>query len=147
MAPNIPKYISSDTVFAAVRARFRKNDIGSIGCAVRASQTTKPMRSTAPTPHKKPRGAPGPRHKGADDLRTVPAEVVAVDDSPDEGEQTAADEAETGHVEAAVRAERLGQAEGCERDHDEADGHVQPEDPVPVESLGDGASDERADGD
>ena len=52
-----------------------------------------------------------------------------------------------GHVEPALGTVGLGQTERGQREHDQPDRHVEPEDPVPVEALGDGAADERADGD
>ena len=89
----------------------------------------------------------GPGHECRDDLGAAPAEVVAVDDAPHEGQQAGADQAEAGDVEAALRAVGLGQAEGGHRQDDEPDRDVEPEDPVPVEALRDGATDERTDGD
>ena len=76
-----------------------------------------------------------------------PAEVVAVDDAPHDREQAGADEAEARDVEPTFGAVALGQAQRGERHHDEADRHVEPEDPVPVEALGDGATDDRSDRD
>src|SRR6202035_5542321 len=54
---------------------------------------------------------------------------------------------EAGHVEAAVWTVALAQLAGGERDQQDADGDVDPEDPVPGDGLHDGAADERADGD
>ena len=82
-----------------------------------------------------------------DDLRAAPAEVVAVDDAPHEGQQAGADEAQARDVEPALGPVGLGQAGVGQRDDDEPDRHVEPEDPVPVEALGDRATDERPDGD
>ena len=45
----------------------------------------------------------GPGGERRDDLRAAPAEVVAVDDAPHEGQQAGADEAEARDVEAALR--------------------------------------------
>ena len=49
----------------------------------------------------------GADRQRADDLRVGPAELVAVDDAPDEGEQAGADEAEPDEVERAVGPVRL----------------------------------------
>ena len=48
MAPNMPKFMSSDAVLAAANARLRKKCMGSIGSFVRNSQTTKAARSRMP---------------------------------------------------------------------------------------------------
>ena len=66
---------------------------------------------------------------------------------PDDGEQAAGREGEAGQVEPTVRAVRLLQLPERERDQDEPEGHVQPEDPLPGDALHDRAADERAERD
>ena len=63
------------------------------------------------------------------------------------GQQAGADEAEARDVETALGAMALGQAQRRQRHDDQADRHVEPEDPVPVEAFGDGAADQRPDRD
>ena len=84
---------------AELKARMRKTPSGSIGWAVRASQARN-------AEQERDTGTDGP-----DDLGAGPAEVVAVDDAPHDGEEPGADEAEPGDVEPALRAVALGQAQ------------------------------------
>ena len=67
-------------------------------------------------------------------------------ETPDEPEQAAACECEAGQVERLVGAVALVERPR-EREQHETDRHVQPEDPLPVDSLDDGPTDERARGD
>src|SRR5262249_45138674 len=62
-------------------------------------------------------------------------------------EQTQAGQPQAGDVEIALGTERLIEPEEAEDDGDDADRHVEPEDPMPGDALGDRAADERADRD
>ena len=66
---------------------------------------------------------------------------------PDDGEQAAADEPEAGEVEAVDGPWVSVEAEERERDREQPDRDVDPEDPLPGEALGDRATDERPDRD
>ena len=67
---------------------------------------------------------------------------------PDQCQEPAADQGEAGQVEVERMDRRsLGQADAGERDQHDADGHVDPEDPVPVETFGDGAAHDGPEGD
>ena len=84
---------------------------------------------------------------GAGDAEARPAVLVAAHEAPDDAEQAGADEAEAGQVERAVGALGLREPPPGDGQQDEADGHVEPEDPLPGQALDDGAADDRADGD
>ncbi len=86
------------------------------------------------------------RHEGADDRRARPAVPVAVDDPPDQPEHAAAREREAREVECLVGPGRLTKLRR-QRQEDQPDRHVQPEDPLPGDAVDDGAADERAHGD
>src|SRR5207237_7009191 len=98
-----------------------------------------------------------PRHEGgedgksederADDLRRAPPDRVAADEAPDDPEQAGAREHEPAQVEPLGRAVGLVQPRQRERDEQQAEGPVEPEDPVPGDPADDGAADERAEGD
>ena len=127
----MPKYIASDAPLAAENARFRKNRSGSMGSFARASQATNADQQD------------GADRERRDDLRARPAVRVPVDETPDEPEHAAAGEHEPRQVERLVRAVALLEHER-QRQDDQADRHVQPEDPLPGDPIDDGAADERA---
>src|SRR5205085_9968397 len=81
----------------------------------------------------------------AEDLGARPTEIVAVDDAVHDDEQAGAGERQADDVEPALRTVCLLEAEVGEGHGDDADGYVEPEDPVPVETLRDRATDHRAD--
>src|SRR6266511_2272543 len=98
-----------------------------------------------------PEDEQGDQHRaGADrahDLETSPADAVTADEPPDDPEQTRAREPEAGQVELRARPPALVQAAPGERDQQQPDRDVEPEDPLPRHPLDDGAADERAERD
>ena len=127
--------MKNDATFAWLNVRLEKKRIGSIGSRARSSQMTNAATSTRAD------------RQGDDDLRARPALAVAADEAPDDAEEAGADEREPAQVEARARAARLVQAPPRERHEREADGDVDPEDPLPRQPLDHGAADERAEGD
>ena len=122
--------MKSDAPLAAENARSRKKRIGSIGSFVRSSQPTNAARITAPTtsepticglvqPSEFPFTRPQTRPSSPSPPRTTP-----------------------GTSSALVRAVRLAQLRR-EREQDQPDRDVQPEDPLPGDPFDDGAADER----
>ena len=85
-----------------------------------------------------------PQRKGRDDLRTCPAGVVRTYEAPDDPDQCDRDQGDTAEVERHTRPERLRQETHRQDAGSDADRDVDPEDPVPVESLGDRPADDRA---
>ena len=122
--------MKSEAPLAAENARSRKNRIGSIGSAARSSHATNAARNERTG------------HERGDDLRARPTVRVAVHEAPDDPEQSQPTEHHARHVERLVVAAGLAQLRG-EGEQDEADRHVQPEDPVPGDALDDRAADER----
>ena len=127
----MPKNMSSEAAFASEKAASRKKRIGSIGSSARSSQAT-----NAAVKHE-------PRAERDDDLRRRPPLPVAADERPHDAEQTGAHQAETGQVEPRCGAVGLRQPAERERDQQQPDRHVEPEDPLPRQALDDGAADER----
>ena len=123
------------------------------GCAVRGREG--PVAEEAHREHRLRRAAlPGDecreeccadRERG-DDRRARPAVAVSVDEPPDDPEQPSARQCEAGDVERLVRPGALAEKRR-EREQDDPDGDVQPEDPLPRDPVDDGAADERTHGD
>ena len=126
----MPKDIVSETTLVAAKARLRNRRSGSIG---RACAT--PRRGT----HEQ-EASDG---QGAEDLGRAPARAVPAHDAPDHAEQAARREHEPERVEAFARAVALGQEGARERQDDDPERDVQPEDPLPGDAVDDGAADER----
>ena len=84
---------------------------------------------------------------GAERGSRRPAIRVAARRGPHDAEQAAAREHEAAEVERHLRAAALGQAARHEQCGREADGDVDPEDPVPVEPLHEHASEQRSERD
>jgi hypothetical protein len=84
---------------------------------------------------------------GKDRLDAGPAELVAVDQAPHHGQQAAAREAQAGQIESSRWAAGLFEPERRQGDGDQADRYVDPEDPLPIQALGDRPTDERTDRD
>ena len=76
-----------------------------------------------------------------------PAHLPAFDEAPDQRGQTSRHKDQSRDVESGARAPALGQAQPRPDGGDDTDGNVDPEDPVPIELLSDGAADEGATGD
>ena len=74
-----------------------------------------------------------------------PGVAVGADEGVDDPEQTDRTEGQSRHVQAAGRPPRLLDPPD-DREDGQADGHVEPEDPLPGRPLGDGASDQRTEG-
>ena len=115
----------------AENARERKKRIGSIGA----------RRAQLPGDEGDQQRRAG--DEPADDLGAAPAREVAAHEAPDEPEHAAGDEHEPAQVERGVGAEALRQPRQRERHERQAERHVEPEDPLPGEALGDRAADER----
>src|SRR5262249_16687448 len=81
------------------------------------------------------------------DAEARPAVRVAAYQAPHDAEQADAREPQTPQGEAPVRPPRPPQLRVCERCENEADGHVEPEDPMPGDAVDDRAADERPDSD
>ena len=135
IAPKMPNVIARETPLVAANARLRKKRIGSIGAAVRSSCATNATSRAAPT-----------AIEPATSSEPQPARVAA-DDAVDDAEEAGAGERDAREVEPPRRAVALLQLAHGERGEDEADGHVEPEDPLPADALDDGAADERAERD
>jgi hypothetical protein len=76
-----------------------------------------------------------------------PAVVVPADHAEHDPEQPQARQDKAGQAQAARQAVALGEPDPREREHHDADRHVQPEDPLPGGALDHGAADQRPDGD
>ena len=116
-------------------ARFRKSRSGSIGASVRASQ---------PDEQREDQRAAGKR---PDDRERAPAVGVAAHDAVDDPEEPCRREHQPDRVEALARAAALHEEQARRRQHEQADRHVEPEDPLPGDAVDDGAADERAERD
>src|SRR5213078_174155 len=84
-----------------------------------------------------------PDRQRRDHLEAGPTGLVSAHQPPDESEGAAAHQREAGDVEAGVWAEALLHPGEYERDREQPDRHVDPEDPLPADSLDDGTADER----
>ena len=115
----------------AVNARERKKRIGSIGSGARSSHATNAAASTALATSE------------ATTSRLPQPGAVAAHESPHEPERRTRDEHETGDVDRRIRAVALADLAPGERDHEQAERDVDPEDPLPREALGDRAADDR----
>src|SRR4029078_1883970 len=71
---------------------------------------------------------------------------VPADEAPHDPEQPRARERDAWEIEPTGRAPALYETPQGKRDEDEADRHVEPEDPVPGDPLDDRAADERPEG-
>ena len=78
-----------------------------------------------------------------DDLGTGPADAGRAHQPEDEGERCAARQHEALEVDRRVGAAALRDPAADERERNEADGEVEPEDPAPVEARGDRAARDR----
>ena len=119
----------------AAKARERKKPSGTIGAGARHSQ---------PTNSAEQRGAGG---QGAGHLGAAPAGGVAAHQAPHHAEHAGRDERRAPGGRAAGGAVALAHPDGRDRRQHQPDRDVEPEDPVPVEALRDGAADQRPAGD
>src|ERR1041384_8257477 len=92
-------------------------------------------------------GLPGaehdPRRERGGDFRAGPAEAVGPDQGPDDAEGAAGGQQQSDGIEAGPRPSSRRDPGQDRRDHDQPDRDVQPEDPRPVQALGDRAADDR----
>ena len=130
----MPKLMSSDVRLAAEKARLRKKRSGTMGSRAR--------RSHQHEAHDQDDAG----DDGTGDAEARPAVLVAAHQAPDDAEQAGAHQGEAAQVERLVGALALGQAEEGDGQQGDADGHVQPEDPLPGEAFHDGAADDGAEG-
>ena len=128
----MPNDIASETAEVALKARERKKRSGSIGAGAWRSQK----------PNSDQQGGAG--EVGADHGRAAPPERVALHRRVDDAEQAGARQPDAREVEPAGGAVALDQAAARDRQQREADGHVDPEDPLPRDALDDRAAGERA---
>lgn len=82
-----------------------------------------------------------------EDRGAGPAVGVGADQPVDDAEEAAADQEGARDVEPGVRGVRLRQTQPGQRQQNQADRHVQPEDPLPGEVLGEAAADQGPAGD
>ena len=87
------------------------------------------------------RGDGQSRHQGQGHVRRGPGVAVGADEGVDDAEETGGSEGQACPVEATGRSPRFLDPPD-DREDGEADGHVEPEDPLPRRPLGDGAADE-----
>src|SRR5947207_444318 len=131
--PNIPKNMNSDETLVSVNVRFRKKRIGSIGASARSSQSTNSATTTAPTTSEPTiSGEPQPTEFPRTSPQTIPNSPALASTSP-------------GRSSRPGRPVRLVEPGERHRGEQEADRHVEPEDPLPREALDDRAADERPD--
>jgi hypothetical protein len=83
----------------------------------------------------------------AEDLCADPAGLGGADESPDDGDDTSGEQDDADEVDPIRCAVALGEQRCSEQHCEQADRDVQPEDPLPVESLRDHPSDEGTRGD
>ena len=131
-APNAPRLNTIATTFATVNPRSRNSRRGSSGAAARRSRRTKRDEREHPD---------GER---AEHLRTAPARVVAAHDAEHQSDDAEGGEHDARDVEPHPHAGDAGQREQRERDRDDGDRHVQPEDRGPVPAVDDRTADDRA---
>src|SRR5262249_54083003 len=79
-----------------------------------------------------------------DRLGAGPAEGAGPGQAPDQRGGPAADQGDAGQVDAGRRSAAVGELEAGQDGGGDPDGNVDPEDPVPVQALGDGTADQRA---
>src|SRR6185436_111264 len=132
--PNIPKNIRNDAPFASAKLRDRKNRMGSIGARARSSHATNAATRMAPT-------ASEPT------ISALAQPCIPADEAPHDPEQPRARERDAREIEPTGRAPALLEMAQGKRDEEEADRHVEPEDPVPGDPLDHRAADERPEGD
>ena len=87
-----------------------------------------------------------PARQGAQHLGAGPAGDVAPHQAPHDAQRPAGAQREAPQVEGGIGAVGLVHAGQDQRDGDQAQRHVDPEDPLPGQSLGDGAAHQRAAG-
>jgi hypothetical protein len=121
------------TAFALLKPRDRKSSSGSIALGARRS----------PLPGDEHRDEHEADRERRDHLGARPADGVRADEAPGQAEHAAAGEQEPAEVELWSRTEALREPGERERSQYQADRHVEPEDPVPVEAVDDGAADDR----
>ena len=109
---------------------------GSSGCAVRFSMATKMMSRIAET-------AKRPMRRGRE-----PVVLVGLDERVDQQREGRGHDDRAGHVEVArgTLDTALAQQPRRQRDRDETDRHVDVEDPLPAEVLGEDSSEQHPDG-
>src|SRR5439155_21274663 len=81
------------------------------------------------------------------DLQGCPTDLVAADEAPDDPDQAGAGEQQSAQIEAPARPVALVEPHERERDEQQPEGDVEPEDPLPGDAVDDRAADERAEGD
>jgi hypothetical protein len=119
------------TALALANVRSPNSPTGIIGLSDRRSQATNAPANTAPAASE-PSTSALPRGVGADQ-------------APGDAERAGAGEQQARDVELRPGAEALGETRGGQRDQDDADGNVEPENPVPADASHDGAADDGAD--
>ena len=95
-------------------------------------------------PSEKAASSDRPRDQRADGLGARPADLVGAGERPDERDDAGGDEPDSDEVEPLRCAIALGEQPKAEEHGDDPDRDVDPEDPVPVDPLRDGASDDRS---
>ncbi len=113
------------------KARERKNRIGTIGAGTQFPDNEG---------HRKP----GPCCQRRDDLKTAPAGAIAAYQPPHYPQGRTRHQYKAAHVKIHACPETLWDATEHERNDEQADGDVEPEDPLPGEALGDRATYYRA---
>ena len=113
--------------FPAEKARERKKRIGSIGSGARSSRAMNATTSSRPAA-----SAPTDLELSQATDSRAPA--------PNDPEGGGADQPKAGQVEAGVATEALLDPGGDERDRGQADGDIEPEDPLPGDPLDDRAA-------
>ena len=122
-------------IVAPVKVRLVNRERSSIGSSARRSAITKAISGER-------------RHgQGGDDARRGPADLGTLDEGEGQGEQSHGREGHAAGVDAAAHG-AVGRRDhaGAEPQGGDADGHVDEEDPVPVDVLGEHASEQRPSG-
>src|SRR5215469_14404650 len=111
----------------AEKARERKKRRGTIGIWVRCSQITKATTSS-------------PSHEGPYDLNAAPARAITAYQPPHEPEGRACHDQHTAEVKHGAWPEAFLNADESKRHDDQADRDIEPEDPLPGQTLSDGST-------
>ena len=130
--PKRAAYISSDASPAVANTRLPKNRSGRMAPGVRRSQQHEGHQQHDP-------GTGRREHLGAG-----PPDDVATHQCPHDAEQSAAAQRDPGQVEVAVRPVALGQVATGQHHQQQAERHVDPEDPAPARRPGQAAAHERS---
>jgi hypothetical protein len=85
--------------------------------------------------------------EGAPDLGAGPPRLIGADQRPGQGDDAAGDQRDPHWIQALRGTVAFWEKAEAEGQRDDTDGHVDPEDPVPADPLGDAPADQRASGD